>query len=213
MTKLHLLQNSFVLVSHNEDDNVTEEYLPIAEHAKVVKWFAQNVMLEHPKIEFIPIGIANRMWTHGDPDVLLACIPGPEAPKTKTTFFNFSVHTNPGQRQYCLDTLSRKGLAWTPHALQATYLQSLASHRFAISPPGNGIDCHRIWESLYVGTVPIVLRSVFTQKIQEHFPCVILNSWEEFSEDALPSIPNFYCLDKLKFSYFADRIASAVAEI
>jgi hypothetical protein len=35
----------------------------------------------------------------------------------------------------------------------------MASHRFVVSPPGNGIDCHRTWESLYLGSIPIVKAS------------------------------------------------------
>ena len=39
-----------------------------------------------------------------------------------------------------------------------------------ISPNGNGIDCVRTWESLYVGTVPLVPRSPVT----EHHPDLLL---------------------------------------
>jgi len=33
--------------------------------------------------------------------------------------------------------------------------------------------------------VPVVLRSVFTEEIAKHVPCVLLNTWEEFDEAGL----------------------------
>jgi hypothetical protein len=36
------------------------------------------------------------------------------------------------------------------------YFQSLPSYKFVISPEGNGIDCHRHYEALIAGCIPIV---------------------------------------------------------
>ena len=32
------------------------------------------------------------------------------------------------------------------------YLRTLGQHRFVLSPRGNGLDAHRTWEALMVGT-------------------------------------------------------------
>ena len=37
------------------------------------------------------------------------------------------------------------------------YLRTLGQHRFVLSPRGNGLDAHRTWEALMVGTIPICL--------------------------------------------------------
>ena len=36
------------------------------------------------------------------------------------------------------------------------YLKELSKYKFSLCPPGNGLDTHRVWESLLVGTIPIV---------------------------------------------------------
>ena len=41
----------------------------------------------------------------------------------------------------------------------ALYLEELAARRLCWSPPGAGLDAHRTWESLIVGTPPVVLKS------------------------------------------------------
>lgn len=38
-------------------------------------------------------------------------------------------------------------------------LEKLRRSRYVLSPPGVGPDCFRTWESIYVGAVPIVLKS------------------------------------------------------
>ena len=37
-----------------------------------------------------------------------------------------------------------------------TKIKELSTYKFAISPDGNGIDCHRVWECIYVGCIPIL---------------------------------------------------------
>jgi hypothetical protein len=186
MTKLHHLTNPFILVSHNEDNNVTEQFLPIANHPLLIHWFAQNVMMRHTKLTWIPIGIANEMWPHGNPAMFLnTCANLSAFPKEYDVFFNFSLHTNPSARRLCYTTLESKGLTFTPPLPLQTYTPILASHKYVICPPGNGVDCHRIWETLMLGGIPVLLRSVFTEIIAEEIPCILLDSWNDFSIEQL----------------------------
>jgi hypothetical protein len=55
-----------------------------------------------------------------------------------------------------------------------------ASYRFVASPPGNGEDCHRTWEAMYLRVVPIVLRSATTESfLSLGLPLWIVDSYEE----------------------------------
>ena len=38
----------------------------------------------------------------------------------------------------------------------ASYLSELATYKWVVSPKGNGVDCHRLWECLYAKCVPLV---------------------------------------------------------
>jgi hypothetical protein len=174
------LLNEFILVTHNSDQNITTEFLDILEHPKLRFWHAQNVLVNHSKLGGIPIGIANNMWAHGDVDavgrVSALCIP-----KTNDFYFYFSVDTNTVARTLCKDLLEEKGLQFGSAAPNFEgYLQHMASHKYAICPPGNGIDSHRIWEAIYLGVIPICLRSVFTEKVNRRYPIILLDSWAEF---------------------------------
>ena len=54
--------------------------------------------------------------------------------------------------------------------------------KFIISPRGAGIDCHRTWEALYLGCIPIVLSSSIDE-IYHDLPVLVLKDWSELSEE------------------------------
>jgi hypothetical protein len=184
MSKMMFLQNEFILVTHNSDENITEEYLPLLEFPKLRFWHAQNVMFDHPKLGGLPIGIANAMWPHGNQEILRSVI-DQRIPKVNSIYFNFSIWTNRTEREKCYEAL--KHLPWQPTQDYRSYLETLARHRYAICPPGNGVDCHRIWECFYLGVIPIVLRSTFTEKLSKVFPCYIMDRWDDTLPDELPN--------------------------
>jgi len=61
-----------------------------------------------------------------------------------------------------------------------SYLQHLKKHKFCISPEGNGIDCYRTWESLYMKTIPICKRSIVVEEFAKTFPIYIVDDWSDF---------------------------------
>ena len=191
---LDRLQNKFILVSHNSDENITDKYRPLLEHPNLLFWHAQNVMFDHPKLGCIPIGIANSMWRHGNLDGLKRAM-NVKTPKTRDIYFYFNTGTNRSERVSCLSQVSEKGISFGPYLEFSNYLNHLATCKYAISPPGNGIDCHRIWECLYLGVIPILKRSVFTEKLAKKFHCVLLDKWSDLNVKALQESytgPTFY---------------------
>jgi hypothetical protein len=136
-----------VLVSHNEDTNITHDFSVIANHPLLIHWFAQNVLFDHPKVTFLPIGLANSMWPHGNIHEF-SKVYKEETRKEDLLYFYFSVHTNRNVRQECKDLLVRKGFRFGKQETYTGYLKTLQKTMFAICPDGNGIDSHRIWECL-----------------------------------------------------------------
>lgn len=53
-----------------------------------------------------------------------------------------------------------------------------ASHKVIAAPRGNGIDTHRFWETLYRGSIPMVLKSDWSANISGlGFPMITIDSW------------------------------------
>lgn len=60
------------------------------------------------------------------------------------------------------------------------YFENLNKSKFVISPEGNGLDTHRIWEALILDTLPIMLKTGFSKNLKDlGVPGLYLNSWEE----------------------------------
>ena len=63
---------------------------------------------------------------------------------------------------------------------------------FAICPEGNGVDTHRIWESLILKVMPVVVLNSFTKNLKNNsVPCLYLNDWKDlhnFSNNELKKI-------------------------
>ena len=87
--------------------------------------------------------------------------------KTNLLYFNFardtsddpyySTHKNIRRKIY--DVLISNNFSYIQSSPFEEYLSVLSTYRFCMSPPGNGIDCHRTWECLMVGTIPILIHS------------------------------------------------------
>lgn len=173
------VKHDFELFTHNSDIDITAERAePIFNaHPHITGWYAQNVSYIHPKLHPIPIGIANPKWAHGDQEIMEEAV-SRAYPKTNDVYINFDLWTNIGKRQYCLDQL---GVDLPERMPFKDHLKELASSLFCVSPDGNGVDCHRHWEALYLKTVPIVTRSVFTTLLEKKsLPLLIIDDWSDF---------------------------------
>jgi hypothetical protein len=189
-----LLDNPFILITHNSDYNIIDNSITqtILACPKLIKWYGQNIGYKHNSLSFIPIGIANRMWSHGRlfldnlKDVLTT-------KKTEMVYMNFSIDTNFEKRNDCYHTLVSKNVTFLPTVSSIDNIERMKSYKFCICPEGNGFDTHRLWEALYLRCVPIVLKSTFSEIVRNTtgLPMILLNSWEEFDITALPDYNNF----------------------
>lgn len=92
-----------------------------------------------------------------------------------------------------------------------------------ISPRGNGIDCHRTWEALYLDIVPIVWNSTLNT-LYTNLPIIVINNHTELTESYLRDrlheiamkkianlnshLSNGYQYEKLRNAYWRRMILS-----
>lgn len=122
--------------------------------------------------------------------------------KINRIFFNFSVHP---QRQECYDVLKNHVPFVPKFNSWKEYIESLASYKYSICPCGNGYDSHRIWESLYLGVVPICLKTPFSLNLKKYLEpentIILVDKWEDVLTMKLPEPPERVNYKKLKLSY------------
>jgi hypothetical protein len=58
--------------------------------------------------------------------------------------------------------------------------------RYALCPRGVGVDTHRFYECIYLGCVPIVLRTnTAFDRLYAAFPCLVVERWTDVTEELL----------------------------
>jgi len=176
-----MLSNSFVLITHNSDYEINEKYEKYLNDGKIKRWYSQNVNLEHSKLISIPIGIANSQWEHGNLK-LLDAIRNENNKKTNLVYKNFDINTSLINR---IDAINdTKFIPMTRNRKQEDYLRDISMSKFNICPRGNGIDTHRMWESIYLGSIPIVPNCI-NNKQYDDLPILIINKWSEINNNFL----------------------------
>ena len=64
-------------------------------------------------------------------------------------------------------------------AARLAFWRLLQAHTFALAPSGAGLDTHRLYEILFMGSIPIVLSSPMDAFYTQNFPILIVESWEQ----------------------------------
>lgn len=184
------ITSSYLLITHHADEAVPGKYAHYLNDPKILAWFSQNPDgTEHSKFFPMPIGLASAFWPHGNTDAILqardlfagAC-------RTTLAYLNINEATYPPERvpvkryflaqHFCVVADHRKPFK--------EYLVDIAQSKFVLSPRGNGLDCHRTWEALMMGAIPVV-RSSPLDVLFKGLPVLIINEWSEVTQQFLES--------------------------
>jgi hypothetical protein len=93
----------------------------------------------------------------------------------------------------------------------AENVKRLAQYKWCICPEGNGVDTHRLWEAMYLGCIPIVLKSPFIDTLMHYtggeLPIYVVETWDQLK---LPIVVQGIFDSKwLKLSHWVFQIISA----
>jgi hypothetical protein len=99
-------------------------------------------------------------------------------------YANFDITTNLPLRKSALLASLHMREAYVPLGRVDVFenLEILNRSKFVLSPPGAGPDCFRTWESIYLGAVPIVLRSYWPFRHLD-LPVLIVDSFEHLEQE------------------------------
>ena len=93
-----------------------------------------------------------------------------------------------------------------------TLLSTPEAHDFVVCPHGHGLDTHRIWEVLLLGSVPIVKTSTLDDMFED-LPVLIVEKWEDISVPLLrqwqQTEKSFNDIDAALFPYWQNLLLDA----
>lgn len=180
---LKIPQKGISVIAGNSDRNFEEAPINLLECFEYS--FLQNSEIsDNNRIFTLPIGIENlRLGINGLPKNLRSTTPWIHRPKSVLIGPFSPTHKS---REIFLAKETFRSSTFTSiksSVLPNDYAKIVEKHRFVVCPRGNGIDTHRFWETLYRGSVPIVLRDSWSKSLKIHnLPMIEV---EEFSEDSI----------------------------
>ena len=150
-------------------------------------FFVQNLSNRETKsVKILPIGVEDYRWArNGMPWNFRQSFR--LAPKSAT------VLVGPfGRTHFSREKLTRQFVGMeNVHVLDTRvtawrYAKVASSYSYVLCPRGNGLDTHRFWETLYRGSVPVVLESPWSLALQaQGVPVVSLKSWKDLKNLSL----------------------------
>ena len=180
---INLLPNNIILITHNSDINIEREYKDIF-RKKQIFWFAQNLNFKvsiKDNILPLPIGFENRNWFKNGKLSNLKKYQ-PSKVKNDKILCSFNPQTNPERIEILNYIQNSEVITFSRRSNHFNFMNSLSQCKFSICPPGNGLDTHRIWESLMVETIPIMEKSEFSSNLKFlKIPIYELEEWSEIS--------------------------------
>ena len=206
------LRHKFILIGHNCDAGIDAKYIPMLNDDRIIHMFSQNTLMKHPKLTAIPIGIANSIYRHGQKDVLYRAINTLiNGERINRIYVNVDPGTNWGHRGPVMQKMGQNPLAtFVNRSPYYEYLMQMKQFKWVCSPKGNGADCHRTWEALYVGCIPLVDDIDNFHEFAKELPMILISDWStvtlEFLERETAKLKFNY--EMLNFNYWKNKIES-----
>lgn len=230
---------NFVLVSSHWDSDMpigelTEnEIIYLLKNPYLVRWYMQNCVIKHPKVTGIAIGLdyhtlANSNGDHQwgkmetpiqqDTSLLkLRSMMTPVETRIKKCYSTCHMFIGRGHGRDRIDALNK-----IPSSLLFLEKERVSrdkswenqmKYAFVLSPHGNGLDCHRTWEAITLGCIPIVKTSPI-DRVFNNLPVLIVKNWADVTPDLLDNtISRFKHLcntdeipERLKLKYWTEHM-------
>jgi hypothetical protein len=189
--------NFYLMDEPNVDKNLISYLLPYS-----IDIFCQNNNYDHSQVHCMPIGIrdcenvvpGHKGFSHFslyneknnivDKSLLcLLCFTILQEPRHKCYeyFKDKKFITNLNENDY--ENTNPPFCGKVPININYSYLHKSF---YALCPKGIGEDTHRFYEAIYLNTIPIVKRTnTAFDKIFNIFPCLIIDEWEQITENFL----------------------------
>ncbi len=142
----------------------------------IIEWYCTNNLTEDHRIIRIPFGIPQYS------DDIIDEYYTYNSLKIEKMYVNFQANTVlRGEIKQVLSTIDWCVCPSTTMPIKQ-FLQEMKKCKYVIAPCGNGYDCYRTLEAIYIGTIPVLETGVWNEAY-EGLPFISLDSYNELGLD------------------------------
>lgn len=193
----------FVLLTHSSDTITAGSIADLLLNPLLVRWYGCN-MLPHVKTRGIPLGLHDRDASGGTEFDLTPRRQGflgfstekRENRKMTLTLTDFDLieklrHARKKKLLHVLEntsvhhTLRSRGFDVQRRKSWTAYMVELSQYKFCACPEGSGIDTHRMWECIFLGVIPVVVRTPELYEWYSALPIFWVESFREVTRNRL----------------------------
>ena len=186
------LKKKFILFTHNSDKSFTQQHYDIIKDY-VYRVYPINNVCENKNVITIPLAFQDYPSNHFKLIVELL-LKHKSVEKQHLIYMNFSIQTNPEKRQLCFDTFNKyEWVTKKSGVSKEEFMNDILLSKYVLSPEGTGIDCHRIYEAIACGTIPIIKKSkTAMDTFYRKLPVILVEDWDEITEESLKNDYDIY---------------------
>jgi hypothetical protein len=205
-------KKNLIIVTHNSDHSICDgkpqnkNMISVDEFVCYNKWYGQNSYSNKENVIPLPIGFENKRWERifGPKTEYLTQIKKENIEPDTLVYFNCNKNTNLNSRQDCYNKCHSLDYVTCdePNLKYDEYLSQIKKHKFCLSPSGNGLDCHRTWEVLAMGRVPILKKEGSLERLYRDFPVLFVDDWGDINNIDLETVYEKFCFENQNYLYF-----------
>lgn len=188
-----LPNNQFIVFTSHEDTPIDDQIkLPF----NVLKLYAVNALYNNERIIPFPLGLQRQIGQNDNRLKQMEIEIASEVSKidepNKLLYINCGIGRHLERQPLTqfetnswITTRFDKDSKFFPYERYNEFLSELRNHRYVACPKGHGYDTHRIWETLYMRRVPIMIDDPYFRRLLQGFPVFFIDRWQDLNEDLL----------------------------
>ena len=202
---------NLTLITSQTDDKISKKLIKKLPE-QFIRWYSINVDCTDSQLISIPLGLSNGYDKnlYLDDNLINVDLNDFTKKKENLLYLSFEENTNIRHRSGLKNYFSQ--FKWAKILNKKNeiveYENDLRISNFVLCPQGNGIDTHRVWETLYCGSIPIIeYHTGFNQF--KNLPIMFVDDFYKVSKKSLENfLDNLQVknLDMMDFSYWNKEI-------
>jgi hypothetical protein len=167
-------------------------------------WIQNYTGVKGERISILPIGVAGQYNGDLEKNYLFGISYFSNSGGFREQFIEF-LNDHEDMKKFC-----------TPKVPKEEFYETLSKFYYNVCPMGNGFDTHRFWETLMVGTIPIVKSHDFYDNLLFQYPklpIIVVKSWEElptiiesFTQERYNELWNKADISSGLYNYWVDKL-------
>lgn len=179
--------NMNFIIFCNLEDTPIDEYIEGRIPENVLRIYASNAIYNSDKVIPLPYGVQRDMYIGDNKRELIKKYMYMNISPSNLLYVNHNELTNIKERHGIFDIFEGRG--WSKvernRVTPDNFYRDIKNHKFIVCPMGNAVDCHRNWEVLYLGRVPVMKRNEYLEKLFNDLPVLFVDDYSMITEKLL----------------------------